>query len=227
MPLPALFLDRDGVINVDHGYVFQVEKFQFIPGIFDLTRFVANELGWPIVVVTNQSGIGRGLFDEKAYDAITKWMCDQFAAAGSPLTHVYHCAHHPTHGIGQYRRDHPWRKPKPGMLLQAAADYDIDLKSSVMVGDSLGDIVAGLAAGIGLLIRLDPDGSQHEQLALEHRVVKDLAAALSLLRNRFELSWPNISTEDSIAINLAFSRFPATLPPSLRRPARSGAPRRR
>jgi D-glycero-D-manno-heptose 1,7-bisphosphate phosphatase len=188
MPKSALFLDRDGVINVDHGYVFEVEKFQFVPGIFELTRFVANELGWPIVVVTNQSGIGRGLFDEKAYEAITKWMCDQFVAAGSPLTRVYHCAYHPTHGVGRYRQDHPWRKPKPGMLLQAAADYDIDVKSSVMIGNSLGDVEAGSAAGVGLLIRLDPDSPRNEQFMPAHHTVKDLGEALLLLRSRRPLA---------------------------------------
>ena len=147
MPQSALFLDRDGVINVDHDYVHKIEDFDFVPGIFDLTRFAADELGWPIVVVTNQSGIGRGLFDEAAFARITEWMLARFETAGTPLARVYHCPYHPEHGLGAYRQDHPWRKPKPGMLLQAAADLDIDLARSVMIGDRPQDMEAGRRPG--------------------------------------------------------------------------------
>jgi D-glycero-D-manno-heptose 1,7-bisphosphate phosphatase len=182
MPRPALFLDRDGVINVDHGYVFEIEKFEFIPGIFDLTRFAAHELRWPIIVVTNQSGIGRGLFDEAAYQHITAWMRRRFEAEGSPLTAVYHSPYHPDHGIGAYRQDHPSRKPKPGMILQAAADHDLDLKNSVLIGDSLHDIEAGTAAGIGLMIRLAPAAPKGLGAAPGHHIVTELADAVSFLR---------------------------------------------
>ena len=87
----ALFLDRDGVINVDHGYVHRPDQFEFIPGIFDLARFAANELRWRIVVITNQSGIGRGYFDENTYADLTRWMCDRFEAERTAITRVYHC----------------------------------------------------------------------------------------------------------------------------------------
>src|SRR5262245_18434586 len=90
-PRPALFLDRDGVISVDHGYVHRVDQFQFLPGIFDLVRHAVRELYWPVVVVTNQAGIGRGLFGEKAFDKLTSWMCERFASEGAPLANVYHC----------------------------------------------------------------------------------------------------------------------------------------
>jgi D-glycero-D-manno-heptose 1,7-bisphosphate phosphatase len=186
MPQSALFLDRDGVINVDHGYVFQIEKFQFIPGIFDLTRFAADVLRWPIIVVTNQSGIGRGLFDETAYEALTDWMLDRFAAEGSPLMRVYHSPHHPIHGIGPYRQDHPWRKPRPGMFLQAAADYDLDLKSSVAIGDSLRDMQAGAAAGVRHLIRVDANEPRDGQTTPAYHVARNPAGALSFLRAWFE-----------------------------------------
>src|SRR5262249_61531286 len=126
----VLFVGRDGVINVDHGYVHRPEQFEFVPGIFALARFWAGELGRPIVVVTNQSGIGRGLFDETAYAELTRWMCDRFAAEGAAIARVYHCPYHPEHGLGAYRRDHPWRKPNPGMILQAAADLGPDLAAS-------------------------------------------------------------------------------------------------
>ena len=91
----ALFLDRDGVINVDRGYVHRPDQFEFVPGIFALARFWTNELRRPIVVVTNQSGIGRGYFDESAYADLTRWMCDRFAAERAAIARVYHCPYHP------------------------------------------------------------------------------------------------------------------------------------
>jgi D-glycero-D-manno-heptose 1,7-bisphosphate phosphatase len=111
----ALFLDRDGVINVDRGYIHRSDQFEFVPGIFDLARFWTNELQRRIVVVTNQSGIGRGYFDENAYADLTRWMCDRFEAAHTAITRVYHCPYHPLDAIGEYRCDHPRHKPKPGM----------------------------------------------------------------------------------------------------------------
>jgi D-glycero-D-manno-heptose 1,7-bisphosphate phosphatase len=117
----ALVLDRDGVINVDRGYIRRPDQCEFVSGIFELARFWTDELRRPIVVIPNQSGIGRGYFDENAYVDLTRWMCERFEAERTAITRVYHCPYHPLDGIGEYRRDHPWRKPKPGMLLQAAS----------------------------------------------------------------------------------------------------------
>jgi D-glycero-D-manno-heptose 1,7-bisphosphate phosphatase len=179
-PRPALFLDRDGIINVDHGYVHRREQFEFIPGIFELARYTANELRWPIVVVTNQAGIGRGLFDEADFQTLTRWMCERFAAEGSPIARVYHCPYHPEHGIGPYRQDHPWRKPRPGMILQAAADLGLDLLRSAIIGDAMSDIEAGAAAGVALRIRMG--ASVAPPNPPNHHVVADLTEALDLLR---------------------------------------------
>jgi D-glycero-D-manno-heptose 1,7-bisphosphate phosphatase len=182
-PTRALFIDRDGVINVDHGYVHRIDQFEFIPGIFDLVRFVGTELGWPVIVATNQSGIGRGYFDEETFQQLTRWMCDRFRDEGAPLTRVYHCPYHPQHGIGAYRADHPWRKPRPGMFLQAASDYGINLSDSVLIGDAITDIEAGAAAGIGCLIRLAGFVSDRPERTPAHSVVADLKAALPLIQN--------------------------------------------
>lgn len=182
-PTRALFIDRDGIINVDHGYVHRIEQFEFIPGIFELTRFVSSELGWPIIVATNQSGIGRGYFDEQAFDLLTRWMCERFRQEGAPLTRVYHCPYHPEHGIGAYRADHPWRKPRPGMLLQAADDYGISLADSVLVGDTMTDIEAGAAAGIRRLIRVTDREPEGRKQAPAHTSVADLQAALRLIKD--------------------------------------------
>ena len=180
-PRPALFLDRDGVINVDYGYVHRVEQFEFVPGIFDLARFVVRELDWPIIVVTNQAGIGRGYFDEKAFDVLTSWMCGRFVAEGAPLTRIYHCPYHPEHGLGEYRIDHPWRKPRPGMILQAACDFNLDISGSVLIGDRPSDILCASAAGIGFSIIVDPD--QRQPVVAGTRCVRDLREAIVLLRD--------------------------------------------
>lgn len=179
----ALFLDRDGVVNVDRGYVHRPDQFEFVAGIFELARFAVRELGWAVVVATNQSGIGRGYFGEQAYQDLTRFMCERFAAEQAPLAGVYHCPYHPEHEIGEYRRDHPWRKPKPGMILQAAADLGLDLAHSVIIGDALSDIEAGAAAGIGFRVRIG--GREGSGDAPAHYVAADLGEALALLRKRF------------------------------------------
>lgn len=177
---PALFLDRDGVINVDHGYVHRIDQIEFLAGIFELGRVASLELGWPIVIVSNQSGIGRGLFDEAAYRTLTDWLCERFKAEQAPIARAYHCPFHPEHGVGEYRREHEWRKPRPGMILQAAADLRLDLAGSILIGDRASDMEAAAAAGVGLRILLDhgraaPPGAHHH-------VVETLAAATPLLR---------------------------------------------
>jgi D-glycero-D-manno-heptose 1,7-bisphosphate phosphatase len=181
----ALFLDRDGVINVDHGYVCRPDQFEFVPGIFELARFWANELGRPIIVVTNQSGIGRGYFDERTYADLTHWMCGRFADEGAVIARVYHCPYHPVDGIGEFRRDHPWRKPNPGMILQAASDLALDLARSAIVGDKMSDMRAGAAAGIAVRILVGSGLVRGNGRTPSYAQVADLAQALALLRSRF------------------------------------------
>lgn len=160
MPTPALFLDRDGVININHGYVYKVDDFEFIDGIFDLVR-QAHRQSYKVVVITNQAGIGRGYYTEDAFHRLTSWMLDQFSAANAPIDRVYFSPFHPTAGIGQYLRDDFTRKPNPGMIFQAQKDLDIDLDLSVLIGDKESDVRAGVAAGVGvnLLFTLHPPPS--------------------------------------------------------------------
>jgi D,D-heptose 1,7-bisphosphate phosphatase len=145
---PALFLDRDGVINIDHAYVSKPENFEFVDGIFDLCR-TAKELGYFIFVVTNQAGIGRGYYTEQDFWNLTDWMAKEFEMHGAGIDKVYFCPSHPEHGIGKYKVDSPNRKPKPGMILQAVKEFEIDLARSVVVGDKGSDIQAGVTAGVG------------------------------------------------------------------------------
>jgi D-glycero-D-manno-heptose 1,7-bisphosphate phosphatase len=165
----ALFLDRDGVINVDHGYVHRPEEFEFVGGIFDVVA-AANRAGYIVVVVTNQAGIGRGYYSEAQFYAITDWMKTKFAEHGAQIDAVYFCPYHPEHGIGKYRCESEFRKPAPGMLLQAQRELNIDLSSSIFVGDKASDIQAGRAAGVGRLLLLggtdlSPDSSPVQQLS--------------------------------------------------------------
>lgn len=149
---PALFLDRDGVINIDRDYVHRIEDFEWQPGIFDLAR-IAQAADYPIVVVTNQSGIGRGYYTEADFQRLTQHMMEGFAREGIRITAIYHCPYHPD-AIHDHLRhpDHPWRKPRPGMLLAARTDLAIDMPRSIMIGDRLSDIQAGAAAGVGTVV---------------------------------------------------------------------------
>jgi D-glycero-D-manno-heptose 1,7-bisphosphate phosphatase len=150
---PGLILDRDGVIHREIGYLHQPEQVEFIPGIFELCRR-AREKGYRIVIVTNQAGIGRGLYSEENFHALMRWMMERFAAEHAPLDGYYFCPHHPVHGVGGYQVDCPDRKPRPGMILRAAREHAIDLSQSILVGDRCSDLFAGAAAGIDRLFLL-------------------------------------------------------------------------
>jgi D-glycero-D-manno-heptose 1,7-bisphosphate phosphatase len=147
MPRRALFLDRDGVINVDHDYVHRIEDVEWVPGIFELVRD-ASDAGFLPIVVTNQAGVGRGYYTEERFLAFTRWMHEAFARRGTPLLATYWCPHHADAGIGEYKRQCPCRKPEPGMLLAALAAFDIDPSASLLLGDKPGDVAAARAAGV-------------------------------------------------------------------------------
>lgn len=137
-----MFLDRDGVLNVDHGYVFRPADFEPIEGVFDALRCAALR-GYALIVVTNQSGIGRGYFTAADYSILEAHMVRLFAAEGIELEAIYHCPHHPDAGCD-------CRKPKPGMIVRAALEHDIDLARSAMIGDKPSDARAARAAGVGM-----------------------------------------------------------------------------
>jgi D-glycero-D-manno-heptose 1,7-bisphosphate phosphatase len=149
----ALFLDRDGVINVDKGYVHRIADFEFTAGAFDLCK-TAQDVGLVPIVITNQAGIGRGFYTEGDFQRLTAWMLEQFHARGIRMGQVYHCPYHPTAGIGDYRRESYDRKPNPGMILRARDELDLDLSHSVLVGDKDSDIEAGVTAGVRYNVKL-------------------------------------------------------------------------
>lgn len=153
----AAFLDRDGVINHDHAYVYRPEEFDFIDGVFDAARSLV-QAGYELVIVTNQSGIGRGYYSEYDFDLCCQWMKEQFAKEGAPITAVYFCPHHPEKALDAYRCQCNCRKPEPGMILQAQKEHHYDLAHSLMVGDKPSDMKAAEQAGIGTRILVGKNG---------------------------------------------------------------------
>lgn len=173
---PALFLDRDGVINIEKNYVHRIEDFEFVDGIFALGRSaVAN--GMLLVVVTNQAGIGRGYYSEEQFHGLTEWMCRRFHEEQAPITAVYFCPFHPEYGVGDYRRESFDRKPNPGMILRARDELGLDLSQSILIGDKISDITAAKTAGIGFTILL---GKKDTRSAADH-VISSLIEAQELL----------------------------------------------
>ena len=134
----ALFLDRDGTINVDYGYVYQIEKFEFINGIFELCQ-KAQEKGYLIIVITNQSGIARNYYKDEDFYILNKFMIDEFASKGIKITDVFYCPD----------LDGERRKPNCGMFIEAKEKYNIDMKASISLGDNERDIEAAQKAGVG------------------------------------------------------------------------------
>ena len=149
----ALFLDRDGIINVDHGYVYKIEDFEFLDGIFDLVKLFSDK-GYLIFVVTNQSGIGRGYYKEKDFSLLTEWMVKKFKEHSIDIAQVYHCPHAPESNCH-------CRKPETGMIEKAIETYDIDLSNSWMIGDKQSDIDLANNAEIGTSVYIGTKNILH------------------------------------------------------------------
>lgn len=162
----ALFLDRDGVINVDHGYVCSPDRTEFVDGIFELVE-AANALDFSVVVATNQAGIARGYYTEADFRAYMDWMHGVFRVHDAHLDALYFCPHHPVHGRGEYLRDCDCRKPKPGMLLCARRDLGLDLGMSLLIGDKPSDLEAGRTAGVGSNLLLGSDALPNLNAAVD------------------------------------------------------------
>ena len=177
----AVFLDRDGVLNKDNGYVSQVDDFEFIDGVIEACKTL-KEKGYLLVLITNQSGIARGYFTEEQFHTLTEWMDWSLADRGVDLDGIYYCPHHAEKGVGEYKIDCDCRKPKPGMLFSAIEELDIDVKKSVLIGDKVSDIQAGIAAGVEInyLVRTGK-GITTEGDELATGIFDDLAAVVEYL----------------------------------------------
>lgn len=180
----AVFLDRDGTINEEKDYLWRIEEFSFIAGAVDAIRLLKGA-GYLVVVVTNQSGIGRGFYNEEDLARLHDHMGRELQRQGVSVDACYYCPHHPQHGVGHYAMDCSCRKPLPGMLLQAAFELEIDLAASWMIGDKKADIDAGLAAGCRtVLVRTGYGAAEAAGMPAGVPVVDDLLAAARLIVSR-------------------------------------------
>ncbi len=161
--MKALFLDRDGVINADRGYVYRVCDFEFKEGIFALCEFFAQR-GYEIFVITNQSGIARGFYSERDFEILSEFMLAEFAKMGVKIAKIYHCPH--LEGC-------ECRKPKPGMILRARDEFGVNLAQSILIGDNLSDMQAGANAGISTLCLVGNDENLGENCGKIHANLKN------------------------------------------------------
>ena len=175
--MKALFLDRDGVINVDVGYGYRIDQMQFLPGIFEFTKQYA-DAGYVIVVVTNQAGIARGYFDEAQLVEIHRTLDQLLDLSQAHIDAYYFCPHHPSAGFGEYKTDCSCRKPKPGLLIAAATHFNLDLAKCILVGDKATDIQAGQAAGCQTVLVQTGYGLTQLLHARPDRVCADLLDAV-------------------------------------------------
>jgi D-glycero-D-manno-heptose 1,7-bisphosphate phosphatase len=172
MKARALFLDRDGVVNEEVGYLHRADEVRFVDGIFSLCRTAA-ELGYRLIVVTNQAGIARGYYSEADFESLMEFMRGELRSEGVELDAVYYCPFHPEHGVGKYRQEHEDRKPGMGMLRRGAREFGVDLSESVMVGDRCSDVGAANAAGLRHMFLIS--GTEVATCSGEYERVESLA----------------------------------------------------
>lgn len=134
----AIFLDRDGTINVEKNYLYRISDFEFLPGVLEGLKLL-QDAGYILVIITNQSGIGRGFYTEQDFHILNKWMLQTLKAQGINIAKVYFCPHLPDAPIANYRKDCECRKPKLGMYLKAIQEFDIDIQHSYAIGDKIRD----------------------------------------------------------------------------------------
>jgi len=158
----AVFLDRDGTINVEKEYLHRIEDFEFIPGAPEAIKRLRSA-GYLVIVVTNQSGVARGYFSQEDVDCLHEHIQQELMSRGTRIDAFYVCPHHPTKGLNELRMDCDCRKGSPGMLLRAAEEHDIDLKSSFMIGDKPADIEAGQRAGCQAVLVMTGYGRETAQ----------------------------------------------------------------
>lgn len=195
MKAKAVFLDRDGVINEERGYVHKADDFALLPGVVAAIRQLRLN-GFKVIVVTNQSGIARGFFEGAAVDKLHRHLQRILAAEGTQVDGIYYCPHHPDGTVTEFAVTCDCRKPMPGLFLRAASELKLDLKSSYLVGDKLSDIQAGRQADVKktFLVRTGHPLS-HEAISYADYLADDLYEVASVIVSR-ELT-PDCLSEES------------------------------
>lgn len=182
----AVFIDRDGTISEEVGYINHVSRFRLFPYAAPAIKHL-NESGWLAIVITNQAGVARGYFSEVTIEAVHAAMTKELENSSARLDAIYYCAHHPSVGEPPYRLDCDCRKPKPGLIARAAKDFDIDLEQSWMVGDRYSDVELARNAGVKSLFVLSGYGRgewEHQRASWAEQpdlVAEDLLEAVAVI----------------------------------------------
>jgi D-glycero-D-manno-heptose 1,7-bisphosphate phosphatase len=166
----ALFLDRDGVVNKEKNYLYKIEDFEFIDGVFETCKYFQSK-GYLIIIITNQAGIARGKYTKQDFEILTEWMMKEFQKENIIISQVYHCPHHP-----EYSGECECRKPNIGMLKEAQKEFNINMAQSILVGDKNSDIEAGINAGI-----------KTNYLISTGHIIKENKFCIAILKNLREL----------------------------------------
>ena len=178
----VIFLDRDGTINVEKSYLHKWEDFEFEKNAIEGLKELKN-LGYEFIVVTNQSGIGRGYYTEEDLVTLNNQMTEKLKEFGIEILECFYCPHHPEKGIGKYKVDCNCRKPNPGMLLEGIKKYNVDIDNSFMIGDKKGDLEAGKKAGLKSILVLTGYGKKiEEEVKGNYLIAKDLLEVVTILK---------------------------------------------
>ena len=175
MPIKTIFLDRDGVINKEKNYLYKIDEFEFLDGIFDSCKYFL-KLGYKIIIITNQSGIARGFYTEKEYNILSRWMINQFLEKKIEILDIFHCPH-------DQNAECSCRKPKPGMFLSAQKKHNINLSASWMIGDKEIDITSANAAGINQTILLRSGHKIDETCSKASFIENTILGTLKIITN--------------------------------------------
>ena len=167
----CLFLDRDGVINYDYGYIDSFERFDLIPGVLSSLKEISSR-NIHIIIITNQSGIARGIFTEDEYMFLTSKILDMFTKEHIFISKVYTCPHHPKAKIKKYKKNCNCRKPMPGLILNAIQEFNIDIKKSILIGDKSSDMEAAMNAGIKNIFKIDKGNDCSDDSFIKYNSLK-------------------------------------------------------
>lgn len=178
----AVFLDRDGTINVEKNYLYKIEDFEFIEGAPEAIKLL-NDNGYKVIVVTNQAGVARGYYTEDDVKKLHKYIDGELKKYGAHIDAYYYCPHHPIYGIGEYKVECNCRKPKPGLLERAIEDFGISVENSWLIGDNKTDIEAGNRLNLNTILVITGHGKSYSKYALAKHIFKNLKHAVIYILN--------------------------------------------